>query len=177
MKVKTTALIAALGCCMIISILMLICHDKKNNTPKEYIERIDVSSYTSIEDIKLASAFAAGAFDLSTYQEAQQFVQKRIEDKIRFSDFSRKDIYATEEKVSKSAKLIKISDLQDKNSVQQYILYASKDKRVIYSVAAFSQGDTAILKGTLITVIPKFNEDGKVKGKMNQGRQIFIPNF
>jgi len=177
MKAKTTALIVALGCCLLIAILMLIVHGEKNNTSKEYIKRIDVSSYSSKEDIDLTSAFAAGAFDLSTYQEAQQFIQKRIEDKIRFSDFSRKDIYATEEKVSKSDKLIKIADLQGKNSIQQYILYAAKDKRVIYSVAAFSQGDTTILKGTLITVTPKFNENGKVKGKMNQGRQIFIPNF
>lgn len=73
--------------------------------------------------------------------------------------------------------MIKVADLQDKNGIQQYILYAAGDKRVIYSVAAFSQGDSTILKGTLITVTPKFNEDGKVKGKMNQGRQIFIPNF
>lgn len=177
MKVKTTALIAAFGCCTLIAILMLIVHGEKNNTSKEYIERIDVSSYSSKEDIDLTSAFAAGAFDLSTYHEAQQFVQKRIENKIRFSDFSQKDIYATEEKVSKSDKLIKVADLQDKNGIQQYILYAARDKRVIYSVAAFSQGDSTILKGTLITVTPKFNEDGKVKGKMNQGRQIFIPNF
>ena len=177
MKAKTTALIVALGCCLLIAILMLIVHGEKNNTSKEYIKRIDVSSYSSKEDIDLTSAFAAGAFDLSTYQEAQQFVQKRIENKIRFSDFSQKVIYATEEKVSKSDKLTKVADLQDKNGIQQYILYAAGDKRVVYSVAAFSQGDSTILKGTLITVTPKFNEDGKVKGKMNQGRQIFIPNF
>lgn len=177
MKAKTTALIVALGCCLLIATLMLIVHGEKNNTSKEYIKRIDVSSYSSKEDIDLTSAFAAGAFDLSTYHEAQQFVQKRIENKIRFSDFSQKDIYATEEKVSKSDKLIKVADLQDKNGIQQYILYAAEDKRVIYSVAAFSQGDSTILKGTLITVTPKFNEDGRVKGKMNQGRQIFIPNF
>lgn len=61
MKVKTTALIAAFGCCTLIAILMLIGYGEKNNISKEYIKRIDVSSYSSKEDIDLA-----GAFDLST---------------------------------------------------------------------------------------------------------------
>lgn len=62
MKVKTTALIAVFGCYTLIAILMLIVHGEKNNTSKEYIKRIDVSSYSSKEDIDLTSAFAAGAF-------------------------------------------------------------------------------------------------------------------
>lgn len=61
MKAKTTALLVALGCCLLIAILMLIVHGEKNNTSKEYIKRIDVSSYSSKEDIDLACAF-----DLST---------------------------------------------------------------------------------------------------------------
>ena len=118
-----------------------------------------------------------GAIDLAAYRDAQQYLQKQIVEKIRFMDFSQRDMYATEESVSKSASLMKIDNLHDKNDIQEYIIYASKDDRVLYTLAAYSQGDTNILTGTLITVSPKYNDNGKIKGKMNQGRQIFIPNF
>lgn len=159
-----------------ISILFVGCVGK-DSMKKEHIRRIEVSSLSSKEEADIAKAFGAGAFDLSTYQEAQQFIQDRLENKIRFTDFSKQDMYATEEKVAKSDDLIKITELHDKNDIQQHILYAARDNRVIYTTAAFSQGDTLLLSGMLITIIPKYNEDGKLIGKANYGRQVFIPNF
>ena len=72
---------------------------------------------------------------------------------------------------------MKISNNKEKNKLQEFILYAAQNDRVIYSIALFSKEDGTNLKGTLITVSPKYNENGKIKGEMNQGRQIFIPDL
>ncbi len=162
--------------CSIMALLIVSCI-RQNNTPKEYIKQINASSFSSKEEADLARAFSTGAFDLSSYREAQHFIQEQIENRIRFSDFSRTDLYATEENISPSDILMKITELKEKNDIQQLILYAARENRVIYSVSAFSQGDTTLLTGTLITIIPKYDENGKIKGWANQGRQVFIPNF
>lgn len=164
--------------CATVAIVTIGCNNvNEKNAPKEYIQQVDVSTAMSMEEMNLRSAFSMGAIDLAAYRDAQQYLQKQIVEKIRFMDFSQRDMYATEESVSKSASLMKIDNLHDKNDIQEFIIYASKDERVLYTLAAYSQGDTNILTGTLITVSPKYNDNGKIKGKMNQGRQIFIPNF
>jgi hypothetical protein len=87
------------------------------------------------------------------------------------------DVYTTEKDITKSSKLMRISNNKEKNKLQEFILYATQNNRVIYSIALFSKEDGTNLQGTLITVSPKYNEDGKIKGEMNQGRQIFIPDL
>ena len=150
---------------------------KNNNEPKEYIQQVEVSPFMSTEEMKLASVFRAGAFGLSEYKNLQQEIRRRIDDKIRMSDFSQMDVYTTEKDITKSSKLMRISNNKEKNKLQEFILYATQNNRVIYSIALFSKEDGTNLQGTLITVSPKYNEDGKIKGEMNQGRQIFIPDL
>ena len=144
---------------------------------KEYIKQVDVSTLMNAEEIQLRNLFSAGAIGLSEYNDIQQYKRKQFEDKIRFSDFSSKEIYATEEGITKSESLMKIDDMHKKNDLQEFIIYASQNDRLIYCLAAYSQGDTNLLTGTLFTISPKYNEKGRIKGKMNQGRQIFIPDF
>ena len=68
---------------------------KTNDEPKEYIQQIEVSPFMSTEEMKLAGAFRAGAFGLSEYKNLQQEIRRRIDDKIRWSDFSQMDVYST----------------------------------------------------------------------------------
>lgn len=150
---------------------------KSSASKKEYIQLIEISSISSIKESNLNSLFNQGSIDLTTYQNAKDYIQEQNENRIRFMDFSRMDIYATEEGVFKSVILMKIDDVHEKNNIQNYIIYAYQDDRVINTRAIYSQGDTTILRGTLMTINPKYNDQGKVKGKMNRGRQIFIPNI
>lgn len=129
------------------------------------------------EEIQLINLFRAGAIGLSEYKDIQQYKRKQFEEKIRFTDFSHMEIYATENGITKSENLMKIEDMHEKNDLQEFIIYASQNNRLAYCLAAYSQGDTNLLTGTLFTISPKYNDKGKVKGKMNQGRQIFIPNL
>ena len=164
--------------CVAVSMVFIGCKNvNEKNAPKEYIQQVDVSTAMSTEEMNLRRSFSMGLIDMATYRDLQQSIQKQIVEKISFMDFSQRDIYATEESVPKSASMMKIDNLHDKNEIQEYIIYASKDDRVLYNLAAYSQGDTIFLTGTLITVSPKYNDNGKIKGKMNQGRQVFIPNL
>ena len=125
--------------CSIMALLIVSCI-RQNNTPKEYIKQINASSFSSKEEADLARAFSTGAFDLSSYREAQHFIQEQIENRIRFSDFSRTDLYATEENVSPSDILMKITELKEKKRYSAaYSICCKRKQSDLFCFCIFSR--------------------------------------
>ena len=142
-----------------------------------FIKQTYVTSYSSFEEIQLAKAMSSGILGLSEYRDIQEMIKSKIDVKIKTIDLSITDFYATEKGVFKDSQLCQVKNIKDKNQLYEYILNAYLEDRIIFSVSIYSMEDESQLVGTLLTINPKFNDEGIIKGKMNQGRQVFIPDF